>query len=131
MPIKLAVSMLVMTMIGALAYNAYGGGKEDVGCISTKSDLLVDSMFGGPAHFSYLPSNPVYISPVLFNASSSSGDITGYHWDFGDGATVTGKQVFHRYGSPGTYTVTLTVTGECFGNVSSSKRVSVGVPVVH
>jgi len=32
-----------------------------------------------------------------------------YHWDFGDGSSGYGKSVSHRYRTPGTYTVILTV----------------------
>jgi subtilisin family serine protease len=45
-----------------------------------------------------------------FDASSSTGDITSYNWDFGDGGTGTGVQTSYLYLS-GSYNVTLTVTG--------------------
>ncbi len=41
----------------------------------------------------------------------SSGTITTWEWDFGDGATSTAQHPTHEYSMPGTYTVTLTVTG--------------------
>ncbi|WP_456442762.1 PKD domain-containing protein [Caldithrix abyssi] len=41
----------------------------------------------------------------------SSGDITSYSWDFGDGATSTAQNPQHTYNNPGTYTVSLTVSG--------------------
>ncbi len=46
-------------------------------------------------------------TPVL------SGDTTGvaYAWDFGDGGTDTVEAPTHTYAAPGTYDVTLTVTG--------------------
>jgi len=37
--------------------------------------------------------------------------ITGYAWDFGDGATAVGENVSHAYELQGTYNVTLTVYG--------------------
>lgn len=40
-----------------------------------------------------------------------SGPITGWAWDFGDGGTSTSQNPTHTYATPGTYTVTLTVTG--------------------
>ncbi|RMG82453.1 MAG: PKD domain-containing protein, partial [Bacteroidetes bacterium] len=44
----------------------------------------------------------------------SSGTITSYTWDFGDGNTGSGATVTHSYGSSGTYTVSLTVSdGTC------------------
>jgi len=42
---------------------------------------------------------------------SSTGDITSWHWDFGDGSSSTLKNPVHTYPGPGTYTVNLTVTG--------------------
>jgi PKD repeat protein len=52
---------------------------------------------------------------VSLNASASSdpdGTVVSYHWDFGDGATLTTTTptVVHRYKAPGLRTVTLTVT---------------------
>jgi len=59
-------------------------------------------------------SNPATVgSTVGFNAGGSSdavGTITGYSWSFGDGATAAGPAPSHAYSSPGTYTVSLTVT---------------------
>jgi len=48
---------------------------------------------------------------VNFDAGGSSDNvaIVSYEWDFGDGTTGTGKTTTHKYISPGTYTVTLTV----------------------
>ncbi len=42
----------------------------------------------------------------------SSGEITGYQWDFGDGSPVSNDQnPSHTFGAAGTYPVTLTVSG--------------------
>ena len=41
----------------------------------------------------------------------SIGDITDYYWDFGDGTASTSTNPIYTYQNPGTYTVTLTVTG--------------------
>lgn len=48
---------------------------------------------------------------VHFRGNLSTGNITDYDWDFGDGTTGTGKFPGHAYAAPGNYTVTLTVTG--------------------
>ncbi len=37
----------------------------------------------------------------------STRDPTNWHWDFGDGATSTGRNPVHTYTAPGTYTVSL------------------------
>jgi hypothetical protein len=41
----------------------------------------------------------------------SSGNITGWFWNFGDGSTSSERNPVHTYTTPGTYTVSLTVTG--------------------
>jgi PKD repeat protein len=58
---------------------------------------------------------------VRFDASCSTGTITTYLWDFGDGATSEQSQPVqdHVYTSPGTYTVTLEVS-DAQGNISQA-----------
>ncbi|HEC10281.1 MAG TPA: PKD domain-containing protein [Acidimicrobiales bacterium] len=57
-----------------------------------------------------------------FDGSPSTGDITGWVWDFGDGGTGgSGTTVSHTFGGDGTYQVTLTVT-DSFGSVHSTTR---------
>ncbi len=48
---------------------------------------------------------------VTFDAGGSTDNvgILSYEWDFGDGATGTGKTITYKYTDAGTYTVTLTV----------------------
>ncbi|MBD3638886.1 MAG: PKD domain-containing protein [Crocinitomicaceae bacterium] len=50
--------------------------------------------------------------PANFNNTSSisSGSISNYDWDFGDGNTSTQQSPTHNYNSDGTYTVELIVT---------------------
>ena len=43
-------------------------------------------------------------------SSDAEGLIAGYGWNFGDGSTGSGVQPGHTYATPGTYTVSLTVT---------------------
>jgi serine protease len=44
-------------------------------------------------------------------ANQSTGNITGWLWDFGDGATSIDPNPSHKYKDARTYTVSLTVTG--------------------
>jgi PKD repeat protein len=48
--------------------------------------------------------------PIAFN-DLSSGGVTSWSWDFGDGATSTLQNPTHTYLQGGLFTVTLTVTG--------------------
>ena len=58
-----------------------------------------------------LTSGPV---PLAVNyTDQSTGDITSWSWDFGDGATSTEQNPSHTYTDAGTYTVSLAVTGLC------------------
>ena len=51
----------------------------------------------------------VDFSPIL---TSTSGPITSWDWHFGDGTNDSLVQnTYHTYGAPGSYTVSLTVTG--------------------
>jgi PKD repeat protein len=48
---------------------------------------------------------------LTFAASERNGaPVLSYHWDFGDGITLEGKNVAHAYTEPGSYDVHLTVT---------------------
>jgi PKD repeat protein len=50
---------------------------------------------------------------VTFDGSGSTapgGSVTSWAWAFGDGAVASGARASHLYGSPGTYTASLTVT---------------------
>ncbi len=48
---------------------------------------------------------------VTFDAGKSTGDISEYIWNFGDGDTAAGITASHTYMNAGTYTATLAVTG--------------------
>ncbi|MGE4618377.1 MAG: S8 family serine peptidase [Planctomycetota bacterium] len=51
-------------------------------------------------------------APVVVSFSDgSTGDVTSYAWNFGDGGSSTAQNPSHTYTSAGSYTVTLTVTG--------------------
>ncbi len=62
------------------------------------------------AHFSGTPTSGITPLSVQFT-DKSTGDITGWSWDFGDGATSASRNPSHTYSEVGTYTVALKVTG--------------------
>jgi PKD repeat protein len=57
--------------------------------------------------------------------SSDDGKITKYLWEFGDGATKTGKTVSHTWATAGTYDVTLWVTDDKGAQASVTHRITV------
>ena len=62
------------------------------------------------ADFSASPTSR--LAPLTVNfTDQSTGDITSWSWDFGDGSTSTMQNPSHTYTDSGTYTVSLTVTG--------------------
>ncbi|RME95456.1 MAG: PKD domain-containing protein, partial [Bacteroidetes bacterium] len=62
------------------------------------------------AGFTASPTSGVRPLMVQFT-DQSTGDITSWSWDFGDGGTSSQQNPSHTYTSAGTYTVRLTVTG--------------------
>lgn len=65
---------------------------------------------------------------VFTNSSTGGGTLT-YSWNFGDATTSTQANPTKTYASAGTYTVTLTTTGN-LGSHTVSKTVTVSSPVV-
>jgi len=71
------------------------------------------------ADFSGTPTSGCAPLTVDFT-DASSGDITSWDWDFGDGSAHSSAQnPTHEYASGGDYTVTLTVTGSCGSDAES------------
>jgi PKD repeat protein len=65
-------------------------------------------------------------TPTQFtDQSSPAGMISAWDWTFGDGGTSTQQNPVHIYTTPGTYTVTLTITdaGGCTSSLSKSLSV--------
>jgi PKD repeat protein len=60
---------------------------------------------------------------------TSSGSITSRSWNLGDGTTSTTKTVSKTYSNPGTYAVTLTVTGSG-GSTTANRSISVAAAPV-
>lgn len=78
------------------------------------------------------PLNPLVGQTVTFNGSGSYvGEppptiITGYSWDFGDGATASGAVVTHQFTIARTYAVKLTVTDSNSMTNSTTFNITVG-----
>ncbi len=73
-------------------------------------DLAIHNVVPPMAAFSADPVIGVVPLTVSF-ADESNGAISTWSWDFGDSYTSTEQSPAHSYDTPGTYTVSLTVTG--------------------
>jgi PKD repeat protein len=60
------------------------------------------------AQFTFSPANPVAGQDVGFT-DQSTGNLTAWVWNFGDGGVSSEQNPLHRYNNAGTYTVTLTI----------------------
>ena len=80
-----------------------GGGGGGGGYIAPTADA------NGP-YYEFLDKTLGY-AEITFDGSGSTGDITLYSWDFGDGTKGTGLSPTHRYQSVDNYTVTLNTSG--------------------
>ncbi|MFQ5470862.1 MAG: PKD domain-containing protein [Gammaproteobacteria bacterium] len=70
---------------------------------------------------------------IKFDGGASSdpdGDTLEYFWDFGDGATGTGKEPKHLYNLPGEYVVSLIVKDQFSGSVAATTRAKIVKPNV-
>lgn len=56
------------------------------------------------------------------------GKDLNYHWNFGDGTEMEGRQVWHRYNEKGNYQLTLTVSDAEGNTASKTRRVVVRRP---
>ena len=56
--------------------------------------------------------------------------IVSRRWDFGDGGSATTSSATHTYTSPGTFTVSLTVTNDCGKSYTRQKTISVSAETV-
>lgn len=52
-------------------------------------------------------------------STDADGAVNAFSWNFGDGTTGGGERPTHVFDRPGTYTVTLTITGDARGSCSA------------
>ena len=104
----------IYTQTATVSCNEMNGTISSTGGSSGTLYLMRTSNFPqvvGAGFTADLTSGPV---PLTVNfTDQSTGDITSWSWDFGDGATSTEQNPSHTYTDAGTYTVSLAVTGPC------------------
>ena len=74
--------------------------------------------------------HPAVGQTIFFNAEASRAAagrrIVSYDWDFGTGRTASGVTTSKSYSTPGTYTVTLTVTDDAGEKATTANTVTIG-----
>ena len=105
------------------------------GNINTKSVTVTVSDPSGSeftASFITDPTSLLGIVPftVAFDATSSTGDISSYNWNFGDGSSGGGTQVSHTYTTAGSFSAVLTVTSSNGSTNQKDAIVNVGQAAV-
>jgi PKD repeat protein len=80
------------------------------------------------AGFTATPASGFEPLTVTFNSAGSydpDGTISGYAWEFGDGATATGPSTTHAYNAAGTFTVLVRVTDNAGATASATRSITV------
>ncbi len=93
------------------AVTAYDSTRTSESDYSTEISATVSPAASAPvASFNATPTSGEAPLIVTFK-DTSSGNITSRVWDFGDGSTSTAQTAIYTYQTPGTYKVSLKVTG--------------------
>ena len=99
------------TPTGGVISVAGGSGYEDGEAGTVYVSVTAPSPVTVTADFAAEPtSGSTPLTITLTNLSTSSDEIDGYRWSFGDGSTSTSKSPTHVYTRTGSFTVTLTAT---------------------
>lgn len=96
--------------------DAPASGKWYIGLLGTKGFSgvsLVADYIGLPAAVADFSGSPtIGHTPLMVSfTDESSGSISSWSWDFGDGSISTNQNPVHSYSAPGAYTVSLSIDG--------------------
>jgi PKD repeat protein len=81
------------------------------------------------ADFEFAPSNPANTAPLTVAfTDKSTGKVTRWAWNFGDRYGSDDRNPIHNFANPGTYAVTLSITGPS-GSDSMTKTITVKSPL--
>ena len=67
---------------------------------------------------------------VAFNGTSSTGKVTSYRWDFGDGSVASTSTANHTYATAGTYTAKLTIGNSAGATNTTTIAITASSPVI-
>jgi len=105
------ISIILMLIIGLLVANCK---KDEEPVDPPLADFACDQTTGDP--------------PLIVNfTSKSTGSITSYAWDFGDGELATTQNAVHTFSEGGAFVVTHTVIGPG-GSNSADETINVNLP---
>lgn len=81
------------------------------------------------ANFNAFPTNTCASVPVLFS-DNSTGNITGWFWQFGDGLSDTARNPLHQYNDTGYFSITLIVNNNgCSDTILKPNLVYIKPPI--
>jgi PKD repeat protein len=94
-------------------------GQPDAGKLESGDYDLIGGFWGSLTHTGYAAPTAAFSASPLTGAppldvqftDQSTGDVIAWTWDFGDGGVSGARHPAHQYTYPGSYTVTLTVSG--------------------
>jgi PKD repeat protein len=109
------------------AAKAYNSGKTTFSAFSNEVSTTTAST--PTASFTATPTSGTAPLTVTFT-DASTGSITARSWNFGDGTTSTAMSAAKTYTNPGSYTVTLTVTGPGGSNTATKSISAIAAPPV-
>ncbi|MEU6424859.1 LamG-like jellyroll fold domain-containing protein [Microbispora sp. NPDC046973] len=97
---------------GGVGFGSFlSGTATNAPVVVTVDDLVATSTAAAPTA-AFTPSCTGLTCAVDASASTAgSAPIATYTWSYGDGVVETGQTASHTYAQPGTYRITLTVTG--------------------
>ncbi|MFE9421583.1 collagenase [Kitasatospora sp. NPDC006697] len=127
---------VIYTMLGHFRTGDYTGGYAVYNSIGTAYDAefnsWLDACAAGACTVGGAPTAAFTAAPtqlaVQFDDQSTeagSGHVTGWSWNFGDGATATTQNPSHTYATAGSYNVGLTVTDSNGKTASITQSVTV------
>ena len=99
---------------------------DDRGCGISTPAFTIGAGEGPTAGAEVSATTTLVNVPVTFTSTSTEGEVV---WAFGDGQISTEAAPQHSYSTPGTYTVSLTVTnGECSDTWTMEMQVETSTP---
>ncbi len=119
----------VGTLIGGVIYGTYNAYlTSTMETVDSGTFSMTRSSLGVMADFTANVTSGA--APLAVNFTNmSQGQCTSFYWNFGDGGTSNQENPSHTYNSPGTYTVSLTVSGsEGTDTETKTNYITVGQP---